>query len=223
MIKEKSDCFVGKKFNMLTIVDDLGRSENRRWVNAVCDCGTVRKYRLDSVKDSSIKCCGCVGKELFDKNRKTGTHQLTYHPLYGVWEGFKKRCYNPNNNSFKDYGLLGVRVCDEWLNDFKSFYEWAISNGYRKGLQIDKDKLSPEKPGKLYCPEYCCFLTRKENSHYKKSNRIIEHEGVKMCISEWCEKYSITYGAFKGRLKRGWSMQEIISTPVLSFNKKLAS
>lgn len=155
--KENANNFIGKTFNNLTIIEDLGRDNKRRWAKAICICGTIRRYRVDNLKDGTIKSCGCIGKKLFEKNRLKGTHNLTNHPLYSVWEGIKKRCYNQNNKSYPNYGGKGVIVCEDWLKNFKAFYDWAIVNGYKKGLEIDKDKLAPSKTGNLYCPEYCCF------------------------------------------------------------------
>lgn len=66
-------------------------------------------------------------------------HGLSKHPLHNVWHGIKCRCYGKSSKGYNNYGALGVIMCDEWKNNFKSFYDWAISNGWEKGLQIDKD------------------------------------------------------------------------------------
>lgn len=87
------------------------------------------------------------------------TTQPGRHPLYTVWQGIKTRCYNPNSSHYQWYGAKGVTVCDEWLNDFQAFYDWAIANGWEKGLTIDR-----KDNDKSYSPDNCQFLTKSQNS-----------------------------------------------------------
>lgn len=94
-------------------------------------------------------------------------HGLYYHPLYSVWRGMKTRCYNKNAKEYKNWGARGIIVCNEWLNNPKAFIEWAISNGYKKGLQIDR----PNNNGN-YNPSNCRFTTNAENCRNKRNNKL---------------------------------------------------
>ena len=58
--------------------------------------------------------------------------------LLSVRREMKQRCYNPNHSAYKNYGGRGIKICDEWLNDYNSFLKWAENNGYREGLSIDR-------------------------------------------------------------------------------------
>lgn len=95
------------------------------------------------------------------------------HPLYDVWKGMKARCNNKNHKSYSRYGGKGVRVCEEWELEFISFYNWALSNGYEPGMQIDKDI---KGNGLLYSPDTCCWVTQRVNcqtrSNVKLNNEI---------------------------------------------------
>jgi len=98
----------------------------------------------------------------------------------------KQRCYNKNNKNYKWYGAKGVRVCDSWQT-FANFHKWAVNNGYKKGLHLDKDI---KGNGKLYSPESCCFVTPKKNIQYnKKINYDIAQEirntYMLGCITQW--------------------------------------
>ena len=91
--------------------------------------------------------------------------------LRSVWNCMKQRCYNIHNPGYPAYGGRGIRVCDEWKDDFKSFCEWAWNHGYKDsppdadrvwryhhGLSIDRIDRN-----KGYSPENCQWITMEEN------------------------------------------------------------
>lgn len=88
------------------------------------------------------------------------------HPLASVWGGMKQRCNNPNNKQYHNYGGSGVSVCEEW-NSLRLFILWAESNGWIKGLTIDRIN-----PKGNYEPNNCRFLTRAENNRNKTNNKL---------------------------------------------------
>jgi hypothetical protein len=128
----------------------------------------------------------------------------------------KRRAYDKNNKQFKNYGGRGVVVCEAWKNDFKSFYDWAISNGWRKGLELDKDKLAPQQLGDIYSPEFCSFLTPQENSWNTSKNRLIEYKGTIKCLAEWAKELGINYKALHARLAVGWSVDKAFTAKKFS-------
>lgn len=92
-------------------------------------------------------------------------------PLYVVWCGMKSRCYNTKAVNYKWYGAKGIQVCEDWINDFIAFYNWSLSNGYKKGLTLDR-----KEGDKHYSPDNCRWVTmkvqngnRKVPKKYKKS------------------------------------------------------
>ena len=86
-------------------------------------------------------------------------HGLSNTRLYSIFRDMKRRCYNPNFSEFKAYGGKGIIICDEWLRNFQSFYDWAMTNGYQDDLTIDRINSS-----KIYSPDNCRWLTLEENS-----------------------------------------------------------
>ncbi len=90
--------------------------------------------------------------------------------LYDVWSNMKARCDNPNLPNYKNYGAKGVSYCDEWKT-YLPFKEWALANGYEKGLTIDKDIGSRElniSPA-MYSPETCRWSTYTEQQQERNT------------------------------------------------------
>lgn len=126
---------------------------------ARCDCGTEKEQWTNNIKSGKSKqCTVCQANE----QKGTGLHNDiggSTHPLYNVWSGVKRRCYNPRQKSYIYYGAKGVTMCDEWLNDYRSFYIWMMENGYKEGMVISRKKDLGN-----YHPLNCEVKTFSENS-----------------------------------------------------------
>ena len=72
------------------------------------------------------------------KKNTYNKHGLSNHKIYRAWTNIVYRCTNKKDKYFKDYGERGITVCNEWKNDFMSFYNWSIENGYKDSLTIDR-------------------------------------------------------------------------------------
>jgi hypothetical protein len=137
------------------------------------------------------------------------THGLRKSKLYITWANMKQRCYNPNDSHYKWYGGRGVTICDEWKNDFKAFYDWAIANGYRDSLTIDRVDST-----KNYSPDNCRFITMSAQQRNKSSNKYIEYNGETKSVQEWAEKLNIKPSTLRARFNKGWSIERALSEPV---------
>jgi len=200
----------GQKMHNVVFLEEV-QSKNDRRAKFLCSCGKEFEAWIHSVKSNVTKSCGCYrSKYMRDKKTK---HGLSRHPMYNVYNNMIERCYTESCTSYNRYDGVGVRVCDEWRHSFESFYEWAIKNGWREGLQLDKDIIGN---GKLYSPENCCFVTPKQNSNKRKTSRIIEYDGVSRTISGWADCLGIKIGTLWMRLNMGWTMDRIINTPIIN-------
>jgi hypothetical protein len=138
-----------------------------------CECGDVREYDFTAVKTGHTKKCRlCGNKNLRDSVKK---HNLIKHPLYKKWADMKKRCFNPKVDRYNSYGALGITVCDDWKNNFKSFYDWSIENGWEEGLTIERNDVNGN-----YCPENCCYIPLSEQKYNLKNTFYVEYKGVKI-------------------------------------------
>ena len=125
-------------------------------------------------------------------------HGMRYSRIYRIYENMKQRCYNPNNEKYKNYGGRGIKICDEWLNDFMSFYTWGMENGYADNLSIDRIDVNGD-----YCPENCRFANEKVQSRNRQNNVYVDYEGRKMTLAEAAERTKINYMVLQTRHKKG--------------------
>lgn len=194
----------GEKYGRLLIISRL----NNKKVLVKCDCGCVKEVYLYSLKNGMIKSCGCFNVERLTK------HGMCKEELYTVWEGILQRCYNNNHQSYHCYGGRGVTVCDEWRSDFKAFYDWAIANGWKKGLKIDKDIKATNGSGLIYSPVFCSIVTQKQNLRCTSQSRIIVYNNKSLCLAEWAEKLNMPYITLRSRLNRGWPIERAFFEPI---------
>jgi hypothetical protein len=173
-----------------------------------CRCRKEFTTVIQKVKAGNTKSCGCFKIER-DRKRNT-THGLTHDPLFSVWQGIKTRCCNNNNKDFDRYIGRGIKVCDEWKNNFVAFYDWAMQNGYEKSLQIDR------KENNLgYSPNNCRFVTPAVNIRNSTVAKLTETNVRKIKIilrdfpdikyKDISEEFNVTVGTIYAIIKgRTW-------------------
>lgn len=205
LLRISSKSFIGQKFGQLTVLEiksSTDKDGSKSIATAICDCGKTKDILFSNIRRGKTKSCGCLNSKMASAHCKSlnTDHGLSHHPLYIVWVAMKNRCLKVEDVSYHNYGAIGVTICAEWISDFMSFYNWGISNGWEEGLQLDKDI---KGNGKLYSPETCCFVTRKENGRKKKNNILVSFQGQTKALSEWCELLNKKYATVRKRIKSG--------------------
>ena len=132
-------------------------------------------------------------------------HGCSHTKEYKVWSGMKRRCYNAKHKDYKNYGARGIKVCEKWLNDFTEFRNWALTNGCKEGLEIDRIDNNGD-----YSPNNCRFVTKIQNCNNKRNNHILEYKGEKMTIAEMARKYNIGIELFRTRISKGWDIERAL-------------
>lgn len=176
----------GLRFGRLTVVGFSGLNKHRKatW-NCLCDCGKSVIVVGASLTNGSTKSCGCY--EIETKQERNATHGLRKHDLYKTWLNIKSRCYNSNNSHYKYYGKKGIGMCDDWRNNFKVFYDWAINNGWKRGLSIERIDNN-----KQYEPENCKWIDISKQSQNRTTNHYVaDKNGNVYTIAEISRKTNI--------------------------------
>lgn len=200
----------GQRYGRLVVLRRSPKSGTNKGVYWLCrcDCGKEKYIRGANLRNGTIRSCGCYQKEMESEWNKT--HGMSSTKLYKIWKNMKARCYNPRVDRYPHYGGRGISVCKEW-HMFIPFRDWAFSSGYKEGLSIDRIDVNGN-----YSPCNCRWVTMKEQALNKTTNHLIAYHGITRSITEWAKAFGITYGTMHDRLKSGWSMEKISSTPLLS-------
>lgn len=186
----------GQKFTRLKVIQEDGKDGHGqyKWL-CQCDCGNIVSVTGGHLRNGHTQSCGCLRMEKTKEHRKT--HGKRHTRLYKIWAGIKTRCLNENVPEFKWYGGRGIAVCEEWSDDFQTFYDWAMANGYRDDLTIDRIDTNGN-----YEPSNCRWATMKEQQNNRRSNHLITHNDATHTIMEWAEIYSVEYFNFYEELRR---------------------
>lgn len=188
----------GKRFGRLTVIKRvyINGNHNTHWL-CKCDCGNETVVESNHLKRGDTKSCGCLTK------KRSTTHGFSKTRLYSIYYKMKERTINEHDTAYQYYGGRGIKVCDEWINDFKAFYEWAIDNGYKDGLTIDRIDTNGN-----YEPSNCRWSTRKEQANNRRTNKNISYNGETHNLKQWSEKLGINYGTLKARINRyHWTIE----------------
>lgn len=199
----------GTRIERLKVImmDSKNKKQGVYWI-CKCDCGNKKSIRGDILRGGRVKSCGC-----YHRDRST-KHGGSNSRLYNIWQAMKKRCYSNEDYSGKweNYKLNKVIVCDEWKDSFSIFREWAIKNGYKENLTIDRI----DNYGN-YEPSNCRWVTPKEQSLNRSSNRLVTMNGETKTLTQWSDELGINRSTVNSRINiLNWSIEEALTREVNS-------
>ena len=162
----------GMQFGSLTALSPVSKQGSMVVWEYRCACGKLHEARANTVTylakkgDTEVPSCGCI--ELARKTKHGFRTAKNTHPAYRAYRGMMSRCYLASDSNYKWYGAVGVTVCDEWKGNPEAFVKWALDNGWKKGMHVDKDILSDAKQihPHIYSPETCQWVSAKKNVGY---------------------------------------------------------
>lgn len=208
MVRSKPN--IGSTFGQLTVIGPARSSDHHTRWTCRCTCGRVCIMRADNIILGRAKSCGLGHRYSPEQSLLVAAR----FPEYRVWVGMKIRCYDRKSLAYKYYGALGVRVCDAWR---ESFWQFLSDMGPRPTDEHSIDRY-PDTHGN-YEPGNCRWATYKEQALNKRNTVFVEVNGKRMTLSEFCESSVVRPQTVRARIKKGWSLEEAISTPPMRWRK----
>lgn len=204
---------IGKRFSRLVVVEErptdkaYGKYSGRRLL-VKCDCGNIKSVNRRAVIRGRVQSCGCL------KPQKK--HGLSSKKIYSSYRSMLQRCYDQSHWLYHRYGGRGITVCDEWLKNIEVFYNWAMENGYRKGLTIDRINNDLG-----YSPDNCHFVTLRQNLNNTSKTIFVYIKDKKLTLQAACKKYNIDPSVVYQRIyKLKWDHEKAVKTPVRPMKKR---
>ncbi len=196
---------VGMQFGRWTVIGPKLFSPPRYLCR--CECGTEKEIRVYDLVDGCSNGCMSCRRSRGERNsnyRHGGTAAHWQSKLYQVWSAAKSRCCNPKNKDWEFYGGRGILFCEEWL-DFGVFQEWAIQNGYREGLELDRQNNDVG-----YSPANCRFVTHAANSGNRRSSYRLTLFGETKSLKEWSRdpRCLVSYQSLRNHFHKGKRIEE---------------
>lgn len=201
----------GDRFGRLKVVHEAQQSEGKhRKFSCLCDCGNVSIVLLHSLRSGETRSCGCWARE-------SAVNRATKHgcciagkqtPEYNIWTSMIARCERPKNIGYQHYGGRGITVCPRWRSSFEAFLEDMGEKSFHNA-SIDRIDSNGN-----YNPKNCRWASPKEQGRNRSNNRMLTFDDKTQCVSEWEEDAGFPRGLFRSRLRLGWDIKKILTTPV---------
>jgi hypothetical protein len=203
--------FTPETFGRLTTIGPkfvLSNKQSRAYQVCQCDCGKHVVCQADCLRNGNTQSCGCLQKER--TSAVNTTHGLSRTPEHKRWKGMIGRCHNPNQSNYSCYGGRGIKVCERWLGP-NGYQNFLADMGRRPSDKHSIDRIDVNGD---YCPENCRWATRTQQNNNTRRNIVLTHAGRSMTMAEWSREVGMPPTMIKQRLKRGWSVEEALTTPV---------
>ena len=194
-------------FGRLIVTDFAYSKDGRSYWKCKCKCGNEKIIIGKDLRNGHINSCGCLRIE--SSRKRMTTHGATYTRLYNIWTSMKQRCETSKQEKFiRDYQNRGIKVCKEW-HDFSVFQKWALENGYKENLSIDRIDNN-----KGYFPENCRWVDNLIQANNKRNNHFLTYNNKTQSIEQWARELGIKGSTIHERLRRGWSVDKTLTTKI---------
>jgi hypothetical protein len=211
----------GKRFGRILCLR-ISHSNNGLYWECLCDCGNKSLVLGRSLRSGATKSCGCGSLEAARKNCKSGRDKKSHHFPFGrklkaLYRNMISRCEDPTNKRWENYGGRGIKICREWRKNRRLFYKWAIENGCKPGLSIDRIDVNGD-----YEPENCRFGDNFIQQNNTTRNHFVTWQDKTLTIAQWARVFGVRNQALQHRFNRGWGIKRAMTQPFRKWPKCLS-
>lgn len=209
----------GDKFGNLEVIEFDHRTEGskkhyRYYYKCRCSCGKEFIAREDGIKNGHTKSCGCLQRK--GASDRWTIHGMTGTQFYQAWLNMKARCFNVTAPYAVNYSLRDISLEDmRWLN-FKEFKVDMYESYLTHSTQNSNTTLDRIDVNRGYCKENCRWATHQQQDNNKTTTHWITFNGKTQSLADWSRELELSYTVLSSRLKRGWDLQEAMTTKVLT-------
>lgn len=211
----------GQSFGRWTVLGYAGKRKGSHLWRCRCSCGHEGVAFGSNLASGISTSCGCYRREYVSKCKRVhgasnGGGIRAPGDGYLVWSDMRRRCLNPTNSRYENYGGRGIKVCDRWLHGdggVSAFECFMADMGPRPSLKHSIDRINNDGN---YEPSNCRWATPTEQARNKRDNRTVEFRGRKMVMQEAIKESGIPEWTVYQRLKAGWSVDRALNQPVLA-------
>ena len=202
---------IGRRFGMLVVTGEaprVGVKNDARWM-CHCDCGVDKAISATCLTTGNTRSCTCLRRKATSERQTShgDNRPGNRHPLYGVWAGIHRRCYNPHEKRFNRYGGRGIVMCERWL-DYANF-KADMGASYQRGLTIERINNDGN-----YEPNNCRWASVKEQCRNRSTSRWLEFNGQRKTVAEWAETLNLRPERISARLGAGWPVEKVLTAPL---------
>lgn len=178
-----------------------------RW-QCICDCGKTTLVHGVSLRAEKTQSCGCyIGEAASIRNARHGdARSKNPTPEYRLWAAMISRCHSSNNKDYSRYGGRGIKVCDEWREDFSTFLVYV---GRRPSSSRSLDRY-PNNDGN-YEPGNVRWATTQQQGANKRNTLYVELNGESVRLVDAARTNHIPYNhAWRRHIKYGWPIEQAL-------------
>lgn len=200
---------MGQQFVRLLVMRRAGSSQGRATWRCRCDCGTETIVRGKDLRSGNTRSCGCLSREV---TAATGASTRRHghktpggaSPTYNSWIAMRRRCADPADKDFAEYGGRGIVVCARW----EKFEYFLADMGERpKGKTLDR---YPNNNGH-YEPGNCRWATPEEQASNRRDSHLLSIGGESLTLTEWARRSGLSRACLWHRVKRGLSGSKLLT------------
>jgi hypothetical protein len=208
----KIEDLTGATFGRLTVIAYAGKKHHAYLWLCLCVCGTEKVISRKALRSGHTQSCGCLQSET--ARISSFKHGYWGTAIYRCWNAMRDRCYNPNNPLYKHYGGRGITMDQDWYSCV-TYVVCDIGEPPFPGATLDR--IDNDKG---YEKDNVRWTTHRVQQNNKRTNVYLTYKGITQTQRQWEVALGFGRNMLGDRLKRGWTLEEALTTSPRAARKR---